>query len=192
MTDATTPKKEMTIQEHFAGFPEAPASDTFRWIDGFGIEHMTTIRAWSGSTLYEQSAKFINHVMETGGKTAALQPAPKPAQAPAPAWPNEKEEAASNPAGTSFKVSKIKVTPEIKDGASRIMVELFAEGHQWADIKAFYTTAEQATVAFGDVTQLDFNTAGEYSINCIADYRLSDKKNSKGNPYKNLVRVRLS
>jgi hypothetical protein len=186
MTEQITPKKEMTIQEHFAGFPEAPASDTFKWVDGVGIEHMTTIRAWSGGTVYSEVSKFIQNVIETGGRSAALQPAPKPAQAPAPT----ESPATANAAGTSFKVSKIKVTPEIKDGAQRIMVEIFQEGHQWADIKAFFTTGEQAHTAFSSVTDLNFNEPGEYQINCIADYRLSDKKNSKGNPYKNLVSVR--
>lgn len=182
----TDEKKEMTIQEHFAGFPEAPASDTFKWIDGLGYEHMTTIRAWSGSTLYDQIAKFVAHVAETGGRTAALQPAPKATQAPAPAT----TPATANATGTSMQISKIKVTPEVKDGAARILVELFSEGHQWADIKAYFNTGEKAHVAFSSVTDLDFNTAGEYQINCIADYRLSDKTNSKGNPYKNLVSVR--
>jgi hypothetical protein len=173
-------------QDYFAGFPEAPASDTMKWIDALGYEHMTTIRAWSGTILYKEVAKFIATVQETGGRTAALQPAPKPTQATAPANPAP----TANASGTSFKVSKIKVTPEIKDGASRIMVELFAEGHQWADIKSFYDTGEKARVAFSTVTDLDFNVAGEYQISCVADYRLSDKKNSKGNPYKNLVSVR--
>jgi hypothetical protein len=173
-------------QDYFAGFAEAPASDTMKWIDGLGYEHMTTIRAWSGTILYNEVAKFVAKVQETGGRTAALQPAPKPAQSPAPA------PATANASGTSLAISKIKVTPEVKDGAARTLVELFVEGHQWADIKAYYNTGEAARVAFSPVTDLNFNEAGEYTINCIADYRLSEKKNTKGNPYKNLVAVRAA
>jgi hypothetical protein len=179
MTDET-----VRPQDYFQGFPEAPASDTFKWIDALGYEHMTTIRAWSGTILYNELSKFVAYLEETGARTAALQPAPKPAQAPAP------KPAIANASGTSFKISKIKVTPEIKDGAQRIMVELFQDGRQWADIKAFYTTSEAAQTAFSSVTDLDFKTASEYQINCIADYRLSDKKNTKGKPYNNLVAVR--
>jgi hypothetical protein len=173
-------------QDYFAGFPEAPASDTMKWIDALGFEHMTTVRAWSGTILYKEVAKFIATVQETGGRTAALQPAPKPVQAPAPST----EPATANAAGTSLQIKKIKVTPEVKDGASRILVELFMDGHQWADIKAYFNTGEQARAAFSPVTDLNFNEAGEYAIDCTADYRLSEKKNSKGSPYKNLVAVR--
>jgi hypothetical protein len=185
MSEQEEPK--VIPQEYFKGFPEAPASDTFKWIDGVGIEHMTTIRAWSGTIVYNETAKFIKHVTDSGGRTAALQSAPKPAQAPVPS-----ETATFNATGTSMQIAKIKVTPEVKDGVQRILVELFGEGHQWADIKAFYSTGEQAHTAFSGVTDLNFNEAGEYQINCIADYRLSDKKNSKGNPYKNLVSVRTA
>lgn len=181
---------ETTMQEYFKGFPEAPASDTFKWIDATGIEHMTTIRAWTGKTLYTQTTEFINTLIEAGGKTAALPQAPKPqqtSQAPAPA---ESQPATANAAGTSLRIAKIKVTPEVKNGVQRIMVELFEPNHQWSDIKAFFSTGEAAHTAFASVTDLNFHEAGEYQINCIADYRLSDKKSSKGNPYKNLVSVR--
>lgn len=72
----TDEEKASTIQEYFAGFPEAPASDTFKWTDGAGFEHMTTIRQWSGSTLYEQVAKMVARVLETGGKPAGFAPPP--------------------------------------------------------------------------------------------------------------------
>jgi hypothetical protein len=177
--------EEIKVQDYWHGFPEAPASDTFKWIDALGYEHMTTIRAWTQATLYEQVSKFVANLTETGGRTAALQPAPKPAQAPAPTTAP-----VANATGTSMQINKIKVTPEVKDGVSRVIVELFAEGHKWADIKAFYDTGEKARVAFSPVTDLDFNVAGEYQIACVADYRLSEKKTSAGNPYKNLVSVR--
>ena len=70
-----TEEKKVTPQEYFAGFPEAPASDTFKWVDGLGIEHMTTIRAWDGSNLYQQVAKFVAKVTETGGKPVNDKPA---------------------------------------------------------------------------------------------------------------------
>lgn len=177
-----TEEKKVSHQEYWQGFPEAPASDTFKWVDGEGFEHMTTIRAWTGKGLYQQVAEFVAHVKDTGGRTNAPAQAPAPSSAPI----------ASTPATDtgSLQIAKLKVTPEVKDGKSRILVELFCEGHQWADIKAFYNDANAAAAAFSGVTSLDFSTAGEYSISMIADYRNSDKKNSKGNPYKNLVNIR--
>ena len=180
--------EEQNVKEYWKDFPEAPFSDTFRWVDGNNFEHMVTIRGWTFQAMYQTIAKAEEFILESGGRTAALQSAPKPAQAPAPtAAP-----ATANPAGTSLQIKKIKVTPEVKDGVARTLVELFGEGHQWADIKAYFNTGEAARVAFSAVTDLDFNTAGEYAISCIADYRLSEKTNSKGNPYKNLVAVRLA
>lgn len=177
-------EKKLTSQEYWQGFPEAPASDTFKWIDGEGFEHMTTLRAWNGGSLYKSIAEFVSHIKESGGRNLVPQQAPAPvtATSPAPVKPQE---------GTqSLAIKKIKVTPEVKDGKPRTMVELFGDGHQWADIKAFYDTPSAAAAAFASVTGLDFSAAGEYSIDFIADYRLSEKKNSKGNPYKNLVNIR--
>lgn len=181
-------EKKITHQEYWQGFPEAPASDNFRWVDGAGFEHQTTIRAWTGAGLYQQVAEMVARVLETGGRNLTPPAAPPPASATATAPAPVK-----SPEGVqSIAVKKIKVTPEVKDGKPRTMVELFAEGHQWADIKAFYDTPSAASAAFGTVTGLDFAAAGEYSVEFIADYRLSEKKNSKGNPYKNLVNVRES
>ncbi len=180
-----TEEKKVTHQEYWQGFPEAPASDTFKWVDGEGFEHMTTIRAWTGEGLYQQVSKFVAHVKDTGGRTNAPVHAPAPVAAPTPS-------ALADTGTMSLRIGKIKVTPEVKDSKSRIMVELFAENHQWADIKKFFDNSSQASAAFASVTSLDFSVAGEYTVDFIADYRNSEKLNSKGNPYKNLVNVRES
>lgn len=184
-------EKEPTVQEYFKGFPEAPASDTFRWTDGLGVEHMTTIRAWNGGTLYEQVAKFVAHITETGGKPTS-QPAPKPSQAaPAPAG-DAPPPAQGHDTSSVFEmeIAKIKVEPQ-SDG--RIVVNFMQKNHNFADIKAYYKTPANAVAAFVHVAGFDeetFSKAGEFSLSCLADWRNSEKLNSKGNPYKNLVNLR--
>ena len=175
-------ESNVSPKDYWAGFPEAPFSDTIKWTDGNGFDHMTTFRGWTFNALYETLAKAEAHILETGGKPNGAKPAPAQTAAPAPA----------TQAGNVLSITKIKVTPEVKDGKSRIMVELYADGHQWADIKAFFNDANAAKTAFGMVTGADFSVAGEYTFNppFAADYRNSDKLNSKGNPYKNLVQVR--
>ena len=111
---------------------------------------------------------------------------PKPATVTAPA-PATTAAPKQNATGTTLVIKKMKVVPEVKDGKPRIMVELYADGHQWADIKAYYNDAAAASAAFAMVTGADFSTAGEYAVEFAADYRNSEKLNSKGNPYKNLV-----
>jgi hypothetical protein len=63
----TEPTK-VTPQDYWKGFPEAPASDTFKWVDAKGFEHMTTIRSWSVSGLVTQIAELSSDVQEAGGK----------------------------------------------------------------------------------------------------------------------------
>lgn len=61
-------EENKTPQEYWKDFPEAPFSDTFKWTDGNGFEHMTTIRGWQFSSMYQSIAKAETHILETGGK----------------------------------------------------------------------------------------------------------------------------
>jgi hypothetical protein len=58
-----------TVQEYFKDFPEAPASDTFKWVDQLGNEHMTTLRAWSPEGLSQAIRNFVNREFEQGAKS---------------------------------------------------------------------------------------------------------------------------
>ena len=64
----TEEKKEVTPQEYWAGFPEAPVSSTFKWTDAQGFDHMTTFRAWTGSQLLQIVDKFVNTLADIGGR----------------------------------------------------------------------------------------------------------------------------
>lgn len=55
-------------QEYWKGFPEAPASDTVKWIDKHGFSHMTTVRAWSREGLVTQTTLFIESIFADGAK----------------------------------------------------------------------------------------------------------------------------
>lgn len=60
--------EEGKLQKYWEGFPEAPASDTFKWVDSHGFVHMTTIRAWAAASLLDFTAEFCGKVLEQGGK----------------------------------------------------------------------------------------------------------------------------
>jgi len=69
------------LQEFWKGFPESPFSDTFKWIDAEGYEHMLTIRGWSGDAVLESVAKAKERIAELGGIAPANRvaaPAPSP------------------------------------------------------------------------------------------------------------------
>lgn len=67
-------------QEYWKGLGEAPYSSSFKWVDGAGFEHLSTCRAWSGQDLYDNTARLIAHIQETGGYPAGKAPAPNAPQ----------------------------------------------------------------------------------------------------------------
>lgn len=75
-------------REYWAGFPEAPASDSFKWVDALGYEHLTTLRAYSPHLLLAQIGKVTNALADIGGKPINN----KPMQAPV-AQVQERDEA---------------------------------------------------------------------------------------------------
>jgi hypothetical protein len=65
--------KLQETKEYWAGFPEAPASDSFKWVDTQGFEHLTTIRAWTPSNLFSQMGKMQAAIIATDGKPVSTQ-----------------------------------------------------------------------------------------------------------------------
>jgi hypothetical protein len=61
MSEQTTP------QEYFKDFPEAPFSDTFKWVDVDGYEHMVTVRSWSAHSGMGALEAAKKEIAEVGG-----------------------------------------------------------------------------------------------------------------------------
>lgn len=81
----------MTIEEtkkYFEGFPESPASDTFKWVDAHGYEHMLTLRAWHVKPLMNAIEEAQVVIAEIGGKPISTQSK----VSPAPPMVQEKDE----------------------------------------------------------------------------------------------------
>jgi hypothetical protein len=71
----------MTIEEtkkYFEGFPEAPASDSFKWVDEQGFEHLSTIRAWHFKPLLAEFKEAQMEILAIGGRPATTQRKPTP------------------------------------------------------------------------------------------------------------------
>lgn len=56
------------LKEYWEGFPEAPCTDTFKWLDAEGYDHLTTLRAYSPHLLFKQMEKTISGIRDIGGK----------------------------------------------------------------------------------------------------------------------------
>lgn len=131
------------------------------------------------------------------GQPARPQGAPAPAatsQAPPPAGAPAAPGAPTTPAvqqgvGGELKlqIAKVKVVPRTNDTE----VQLFGVGHKWPDLRT-WGTPEELVERFAVVAGFqanDFQRAQEFNLTCDAVYTLSEKVSSKGNPYKDLVRV---
>lgn len=121
-------------KKYFEGFPEAPCSDTFRWVDPQGFEHLMTLRAWHINPLMTAITEAQVEILGLGGI-----PAGKQSVSPAPAAqvqerdengtpvvdPEGKPVMASLPAGTSMYTVKGMYHAQTKAGkdALRVVVE---------------------------------------------------------------------
>ena len=107
-----------------------------------------------------------------------------PAPAPAPSQPVQ-ENAADNGV---IQVAKVVVTPRT-DGKTK--VEFFGAGRKYADLSSVMTPDSLANLfgAIGGWTPEHFVVATEYQVSFSAYWRNSEKMNSAGKPYRNVVRL---
>lgn len=144
----------------------------------------------------EDLYKGMAYGMETfGWKTEqdAPKPATQPAAPSAPA-PHPQSIVGNMPVQdtsiNTMEIKRVKVEPQ-PDG--KIKVSLFADGHKWPDL--YMTQKLDATLKALAQTGYEWtpeflSKVSEYDMSFYADWRNSDKLNSKGNPYKNIVAFR--
>jgi len=105
------------------------------------------------------------------------------AAAPAPAPSQPVQENADNGV---IQVVKIVVTPRT-DGKSK--VEYFGAGRKYADLSSVMTPDSLANLFGSGWTPDHFMVATEYQVSFSAYWRNSEKMNSAGKPYRNVVRL---
>ena len=120
------------------------------------------------------------------GKTSPPAPAPSTVPPPAPAVPDEYgEENEMN----ELRAVRMVVEPRA-DG--KIKLTFYAENHKYPDLYAV-RTIEGAVKMLSEVGAWQtehLSKPADYSIDYIVNWVYSDKLNSKGNPYKNIVSIR--
>jgi len=133
-----------------------------------------------------------------------LPSAPKPKTDAAPAVPGQFTKApapvptAKQPAavgqnttsaqGGTILVNKLTVTPRT-DG--KVKVDFWSAGRKYADI-SLVAMIDQALSDLSPVAEFPVEAmgkAGEYALNCKVDWVPSENLTSKGNPYKDIVRI---
>lgn len=103
------------------------------------------------------------------------------AAAPAPSQPVQE-----NADNGVIQVVKIVVTPRT-DGKTK--VEFFGAGRKYADLSSVMTPDSLANLFGSGWTPDHFMVATEYPVSFNAYWRNSDKMNSAGKPYRNVVRL---
>lgn len=106
------------------------------------------------------------------------------APAPAPSQPVQENE--NQPEGGVIRVVKVLVTPRT-DGKSK--VEFFGAGRKYADLSSVMTPDSLANLFGSGWTPDHFMVATEYQVSFSAYWRNSEKMNSAGKPYRNVVRL---
>lgn len=139
--------------------------------------------------------KGIKHGIENFGWLLEQPGAPKmqttdkaPASTPAPTGPAQP--ANVDTSVNTMEIKKVKVEPQ-PDG--KIKVAMFAEGHKYADLymtQNLDRTLEALNGTGYEWTAEYLSKTAEYDMAFFADWRNSEKLNSKGNPYKNVIALR--
>lgn len=198
-----TPTQEFSTQETVVQPVEAGFStNMFLYHPKMGRLQFTfrgaTSRDWG--LVLEDIDRFAHYMLDKGWKFDGALEASPPAKAteqPKPAADGPKPAGAGQakpPIDTSIntmEIAKVKVEPQA-DG--KIKIGLFAKGHQYADLfinAANYEAALKLLANTGYEWDAEYlNKVAEYDMHFFADWRNSDKLNSKGNPYKNVVALR--
>lgn len=138
--------------------------------DGIGVAEFTA-----------DFASEIGILVESGGFSLPTAPAPMPVGGPAPTG------------GQIFKpIVQIRVLPE---GEGKCSVEFYGDTFKqpiddYFTVKAVKWTTARLVGLFKPlkpaITEDFFEKAGKYKFECNVGYTLSDKKNSAGNPYKDI------
>jgi hypothetical protein len=185
---------------------EAPFSDNFYYVDRYGFNHQMTVRAATGKELLTR-VEFMTKFLSENGRTpkpvgqqppatfkgegeptgnggAHLPPAPgAPPPVPAPGAPAPVK-------GETFQAVKMEVTPK-PDGKAEL--KFYAAGHRYPDLTSTQTVERllQYLAATGDAwTAEHLATAQTFDVSYAVAWEPSEKLNSAGKPYKNLVAVK--
>lgn len=175
-------------QEYWQGFPEAPYSDSIKWVDGAGFEHLSTCRAWSGPDLYNNVARMIANIQETGGEPIRTV-RPSGPVAPPPEIPKAVQQAMAEgdnagaaelqaalddvgepPTGKKWltmNVSRMVIKPEPGD---LYTLEVYQSGHKWPDLRVNKRKIESVRGLVKHITSADPTKPQDLTINATAYY----------------------
>jgi hypothetical protein len=203
MTEQTEIPQEFDTAPDYGMMNEAPASINFYFVDKDGFNYQMTLRDGDELHLMKRvglmKAWLTQHnctPKAVGQQPAqASAPAPQPAAStPAPTTsappPPPPGNGGSQPQANVLNAVKMEVAPK-PDGKAE--VKFYAAGHQYADL---YTTKAVGQIVdmlreTGNWQPEHFTTTAQtYQVNMNIWWKNSEKLNSRGNPYKDIVSIK--
>lgn len=185
-----------------ASFPEAPAvvfTQLYGTKEGQVIQFNLTVRGENGPAALDELIHTIQYAQEkyklsTTRPDMHTAPAPAPAAtAPAPSTAAAAAAAAmpNVPAGNIVNAVKLEVIPTT-DG--KVTLKWYAAGHQYPDFTStrLMDRALEILAPTGAWTTESLCRAAAYTVNHRIVWRESEKKNTQGKPYKDLVSLTLA
>ena len=207
MTDENS--NELFVPVSLDKLPEAPASLNFYAVTQKGWNLQFTLRDTDELALMKRFAQLTTWLEErhvspkavgqqpaavaapaptNGGAEQRTQPPPAPMGVPAPA-PAPAPGAAPVAKGGTFQAVKMEVTPK-PDGKAEL--KFYAAGHRYPDLTSTQSIDRllQYLAHTGDAwTVQHLSVANTFDISYAVTFEFSEKLNSAGKPYKNLVDI---
>lgn len=183
----------MSDQDVTRTWTEAPASWNIRYTVN-GYDEQITLRGDSFAQIKESvdaARKYVSeHYTPRDANTVKAINTEPPTKAPAPSSPVPVT-ASTSAIVQTLAIVKFNVEPR-QDG--KVNLNFFGANHKYADIRSVKTPAEAAAMLqpTGAWTPEHFSKLSEYTIDMLIDWRNSDKMNSRGQPYKNIVAIRAA
>jgi hypothetical protein len=179
-------QQEVSLQEYWKGFPEAPLSDTFKWVDEDGFEHMTTVRGWGDKSLSAGLAKVKALIQDNGGKPVRARAPEAPSPTPDAAVKIALEEGNKQlavelqemaldvppaPGGKQYNISEIAYIKILPQPGDKITIEFYGDDRKtphndFASVKINKWDIGRTTGLMKHVTSADVTKPAEFMCRC--------------------------
>lgn len=184
---ATQDEPKISLQDYWKDFPEAPFSDTFKWIDSDGFEHMTTVRGWGDKSLSDGINKAKALIQYNGGKPVSNRAQPAAAPQPDPAAKIALEEGNKQMAqeiqvqatavppsrkgvDVSYQIIDVDIVEVLPQPDGKTTLKFYGTSDKYPRVSVNKWKVEAANGLMKHVTSEDMGKAAKYTLKCRVYY----------------------
>lgn len=176
-------QKQQDPREYWAGFPEAPFSTSFKWVDANGFEQLTTLRGWQFSTMFRTIGQAEEIITMNGGMP--INNRPQPAQAPTMtkdvkiAMDEGNKQLAADlqaqaldvpqsrkGADVKYQTVDVEIVEVLPQPDNKVTLKFYGANDKYPRVSVNKWKVEQANGLMKHVTAEDMGKAAKYSLKC--------------------------